>query len=123
MEYQIENRGSYLELILEGTLTRNQILGVLKNTLEEYNQLNYKNLLIDVVNADFSLIRDIDRFFLGKEAALSFGPQSPLDTLIKLAILASKEIYTGFAEMVAKNRGALITVFFEKSEALEWLLT
>jgi hypothetical protein len=41
---------------------------------------------------------------------------------LKVAILVPSKIYTGFAETVAKNRGVFLDIFFEQSEALEWLL-
>ena len=56
-------------------------------------------------------------FFAGEYIAKVLGHP------FKLAALATRELYEdGFAETVAVNRGASILTFFEKEEALEWLL-
>ena len=56
-------------------------------------------------------------FFTGEYVAKVLGYP------FKLASLATREIYgDGFAETVALNRGASVLTFFDKDEALEWLL-
>jgi hypothetical protein len=57
-------------------------------------------------------------FLTGEHIAEAFGHP------FKLASLATREVYgDGFAETVALNRGANVLTFFEKGEALQWLLT
>jgi hypothetical protein len=56
-------------------------------------------------------------FFTGEYIAKVLGHP------FKLASLATRELHgNGFAENVALNRGANVLTFFEKDEALEWLL-
>ena len=59
---------------------------------------------------------DLTRFFTGEHVAKHWGYP------FRVAVLSSRELYTGFAETVALNRGASIRVFFGKEQALEWLL-
>jgi len=73
-------------------------------------------------NKIFLDIRDISkpetemiRFETGKEMAKVWKQR------FRVAILGRHEMINRFAETVAKNRGALVTIFTEESEALEWL--
>ena len=60
---------------------------------------------------------DMTHFFTGEYVA------KILSHPFKLAAIATRELYGGsFAETVALNRGANVLTFFEKEEALEWLL-
>jgi len=58
------------------------------------------------------------KFFTGEYIAKVLGYP------FKLAALATRELYDGgFAENVAVNRGANLLTFFEREDALEWLLS
>jgi len=59
---------------------------------------------------------EMTRFFTGMYIAKTWGHP------FKAAVVASPEVYNGFAEQVAVNRFATFEVFFEEEKALEWLL-
>jgi hypothetical protein len=122
LECQLEIKESYFELVFEGEFNRNQFIGSLKKVLEEYRQIDCNRMLINMNEVDFTYLTAMDRFFLGKDGALLLGYQGPLGRVLKVAALVPNEIYTGFAETVAKNRGAFVDLYFERSKALEWLL-
>jgi hypothetical protein len=90
-----------------------------KQTIEaihdEAGRRGQTRILLDLLGL-MSPRSDLTRYFTGEHVAKHWG--YPL----RVAALSTREIYTGFAETVAVNRGASIRVFFEKEQALEWLL-
>ena len=58
---------------------------------------------------------DLDRFYVGERVAAVVGKK------IMLAVIAHAEEITHFAERVASNRGALISVVSPEPVALAWL--
>lgn len=59
---------------------------------------------------------EVTRFITGKRWAEAF------DNRFRTACWSRPENYTGFGETVAQNRGAIVKVFFERGDALKWLL-
>ncbi len=124
MKTQIEIKGSYLEVKYEGVFNRYLLDESLKDEkiLEEIRLSEINKVLIDLFDVDLTPVGIMDRFYLGKDAALFFGTQGPFSRMMKAAIVIPRELYDGFAETVARNRGAFLRLFFDRSEALEWLL-
>jgi hypothetical protein len=58
---------------------------------------------------------ELTRFLTGEHAARCWPHP------FKTAVVMTRELFNGFAETVAVNRGADFRVFFEREAALEWL--
>ena len=124
MRFQIENKEFYFEIKYEGFFDQEMLITSLgdEKILEEMRALEIDKVLIDLSNVDLTTLKAMDRYYLGKEAALFFGLQGPFKRMMKAAIVMPHEFYDGFAETVARNRGTFLRLFFDRSEALEWLL-
>jgi hypothetical protein len=59
---------------------------------------------------------EMTRFYSGEHIAKMWRPP------LKVAAVAKAELINRFAENVAKNRGALFSVFSDEESALHWLL-
>jgi hypothetical protein len=59
---------------------------------------------------------DVTRYFAGVRWAELFPAR------FRTAFVVMPELYNGFAELVARNRGASVSVFFDEGPARTWLL-
>src|SRR5689334_20183162 len=75
---------------------------------------NFRLLLVDA--RSLSKPEDeLTRFLAGVRWADLF------DGTFRAAFLVTREVYNGFAETVARNRGANVTTFFDEAAARKWL--
>ena len=106
---------SYLFVELSGTWTTDDAKRAIEAIRSEADKRSLKRLLIDC--RKFSKPDcEMTRFFTGEHIALIWARP------FKSVGVLRPEIYNGFAETVALNRGANVKAFFEEEEALEWLL-
>ena len=59
---------------------------------------------------------DVTRYFAGVRWAELFPAR------FRTAFVVTPELYNGFAELVARNRGATVSAFFDEGAARSWLL-
>ena len=106
---------SFLFVELSGTWTTDDAKRAIEAIRGEADKRSLKRLLIDC--RKFSKPdSEMTRFFTGEHIALIWARP------FKSVGVLRPEIYNGFAETVALNRGANVKAFFEEEEALEWLL-
>ena len=115
IELSYRQEPSYLFVELSGTWTTDDAKRAIEAIRSEADKRGLTRLLIDC--RKFSKPdTEMTRFFTGEHIALIWGHP------FKSVGVVRPEIYNGFAETVAINRGANVKAFFEEEEALEWLL-
>jgi hypothetical protein len=75
---------------------------------------NFSKAIVNVIGVEWKSLNAFDKFFLGKQGAELFRG-------VRIAFVMDEEVYDGFAKIVAQNRGAIVGVFFDLDDALEWL--
>jgi hypothetical protein len=81
----------------------------------EADRHNLHRLLVDARGVSIPEGGELDRYLAGVRWADLFPPP------FRAAFLVERAVYNGFAELVARNRGAEIAVFFEEPPARKWL--
>ena len=115
--YSIENRGTYLNLKVEGFYFFKDFIQFPKIILNHsqatgiYRTLFNGSLLQDT---DASIV---DRFFLGEKIA------EVLRHKVKLAIVWPTKDIGRFMEVVAMNRAAYVRIVSSTQTALQWLMS
>ena len=107
---------NYLQMKVTGD-NKNESMKSLEIAFEKCKNKNYKKLLLDFSDVDFKYVQDIDRYDFGNKIADFF----PHPNFIKIAAITKKENYTGFANIIAYNKGANIKTFFKIKDAAKWL--
>ena len=116
LKSNFNKEGDYLLIETEGKCEHNEAVSLLRNIKKRCNEENYKKLLIDIYNVDFSGLQTIDRFDLGDKIAELF-----VNPHVKIAVIINPDKVDNFTKNVARNRFAYIEYFKEKTKALEWL--
>jgi hypothetical protein len=94
--------------------SRDEICTAMKQLKDEADRAGSNRAIFNLIDADGST-SDMDRFFLGAQAAQIFGPR------LKVAVVFPAEGITKFGENVAVNRGAKLAVLPSEKEAMIWL--
>lgn len=107
---------AYLGVELSGMWDDAAVKQIIEAIRDEATRRNQTKIFLDLRNF-LPPAREITRYLTGEYIAKFWGHP------FRVVALAMREYYDGFAEDVARNRGADIRVFFAKDEALKWLLS
>ncbi len=116
MPYSIEKNTEFLKTIYWGTLTNNDIRGVLKNGI---NDLDYTNRIEDM--------RKLEDVSIGFKELLSLTQdleKMELTNTVRVAVLTGSQLQYGIARMfqtILDNSHIKIQIFKNEEEALIWI--
>jgi hypothetical protein len=116
IQYAFEKYNDYLSVTLDGQWTTEAMISALDAMRSEADKLQINKLLIDTVKIS-GPSDEMVRFWTGEHIA------KVLNAPFRLSVIATRQVYNGFGEAVAFNRGAHIKVFFEETPATAWLLS
>ena len=117
MDLKLKIAGDVLTAELSGQLTLGEAAKVCMLACDGAAESGFSTFLLDASAVDGEL-SDMERYQLGKTVAdycVSNGWS------YKVALLGTEPAVTGFAALVASNRGLVATHFRERQKALEWL--
>ena len=115
MEFSFQETADYLTITATGPWTTSEMPWQIERIKDEAESRNYRLLLIDLLNIDYPE-NETTRFISGENVAKLLPPP------FRIAVLSTPEKINRFGENVAVNRGAVMTVFSDKTTALNWLL-
>jgi hypothetical protein len=122
MEYQITIHSDlkYIEIMTKGFLDKDSSLDMAKTISKTMRHHRIKNALIDhrnVTNVSGEVTEIYDRPKLFSLIGVIFG--------IRMAVIIKSDHieHFRFLETVCLNQGYNYTVFYDRSSALEWLLS
>jgi hypothetical protein len=81
----------------------------------EADKSGQHHLFVDARGVTAPVGGELDRYLAGVRWADLFPPP------FRAAFVVQPALYNGFAELVARNRGAEVAVFFEEAPARKWL--
>ena len=108
-------KAEYLIAEVSGQWEKYDAIKTIDTICNEANRRDKTRILIDIRHL-IPPSSDLDYFYTGTYFAKLLCPP------FKTATLWTMEDYSRFAEFVAVNYGAQVASFFEKDEALKWLL-
>jgi hypothetical protein len=114
-ELSFRQEPNYLIMEVSGQWTTDNAKKTVEALHDEAVKQGLTRLLVDMRGLS-KPSNEMTRFLTGEHVA------KILRYSFKVAVVAVREIYSGFAETVALNRGANMAVFFDEATALEWLL-
>jgi hypothetical protein len=117
MDLKLELRDRVLVAEVSGQLTLREALKICKLVCEGAAERGFSTFLLDASAVDGELSA-LERYELGKTIAdycVAHG------WFYRVALLGSETAVTGFAELVAPNRGLVVERFGDRRKALEWL--
>jgi hypothetical protein len=109
------DRGDYLLVTVHGVWTEDFARKVIDTARAEAVNCDRRRILLDLLELSRPE-REFTRYLSGKYLAEAMGSQ------FSIAAFGRPENITRYAETVAQNRGATLTVFTDQESALEWLL-
>jgi hypothetical protein len=112
LSYRQEPNHLFVEV--SGNWTSESAIHVIENVRIEAIKRNITSILFDVRELS-KPDNELTRFVTGEHFAKILCPP------FVSAVLVRSEIYNKFAENVAVNRGAILTVLFDEESALEWI--
>lgn len=113
--YFFEKENDYLRMTVSGEYDYDDFVIYLKIIYAKCeSEGNYK-MILNALNVNGIDIPNIERYYLGVEAA------EHLNYKVKLAVVWHKEYLNYFGETVAINRGAYVSVFSNDESAAKWL--
>jgi hypothetical protein len=104
----------YLFVIGTGRWTTRDAQEAIDSIYVELERRKFTRLLVDVRELS-KPDHEMTRFFTGDHWANVFGEP------FKAAFIMLPDVYNGFGETVAVNRGAALKVFLNEVSAVEWL--
>ncbi|KYK21816.1 hypothetical protein AYK24_08710 [Thermoplasmatales archaeon SG8-52-4] len=117
-EIHFKEHTDYLEIKYIGYNNIKEFFDSLETAFDICKKKNFTNIILDTIEVDFTNVQDMDRFYAGEKIAkVSCFPNN-----IKVAVVGPKKYYTGFADNVATNRGAIIKIFQNKNDAIKWIM-
>lgn len=116
LKIKYHNKAKYLAVEVSGQWEQYDARKAIESIRDAANKRKQTRLFLDSRSLEPSK-SEMTRFFVGEYIAKHWGHP------FRAAVLRlPKSYFGGFVETVAVNRAASIKVFFEKEEALEWLL-
>ena len=112
--FEVSEDAGCVRLVVRGQFSRALFTQLLQRVIEETTARRNPRALIDGRDVPLSM-STITRYEIGVQLADSIGGG------IRLAVLLLPEAVDGFAETVARNRGATVRVFTDEAAALQWL--
>ena len=117
IDIKYHKKTQYLYLTLSGDLQFDKKILEDQTLPEALKIYNCSKVLIDIRKLDVTF-DTLEKYSIGTYfAQLSSSPLK-----VKTAILGKKDFIDAFILTVAKNRGAFFEAFYNKNEAIEWLL-
>lgn len=115
LDYKVIESDDYLLIKFSGQWSDDNVEQFVQTTYDETIKTSHRKVLVDAYDVKGPL-SEMARFFAGLTMAKIWGYK------IKTAVFLPKNIYTGFTETVAVNRGTHARGFTNKEAALDWLL-
>jgi hypothetical protein len=114
LEATFEEADGYLSVRVRGEWTRDAMRRQIQRIADAARDRAHSRVLVDMrgISAPGS---EMDRYHAGLDVAEIWGPR------LKVAAVGTPEVYNGFAETVALNRGACLKATTDADEALRWL--
>ena len=112
--FEVSEDDGCVRLVVRGQFSRALFTQLLQRVIEETTARRNPRALIDGRDVPLSM-STITRYEIGVQLADSIGGG------VRLAVLLLPEAVDGFAETVARNRGATVRVFTDEAAALLWL--
>jgi len=114
MKITYRQESTLLILDISGPWTASGMHEAIGAARAEADKRKCRNLLVDAREISFP-DTEATRFFSGERWAKLF------DARFRAAFIVRPALYNGVAELVARNRGANVAVFFEDGPARKWL--
>lgn len=89
-----------------------------RQVLDDLRQHGLSHLLIDTTDLDMESISHSETQFIGHHIAQTF----PATRDIKIAFIVNPATQKELFDVIARRGGTKLSVFAEKSDALDWLL-
>ena len=115
----IHDDPKYAEVITRGLADKDSSLNMAQTIISEMKAKKIKKILIDhrnLENVAGSILDIYERPKLLKDSGVELG------TKIALVIKPEHSEHFKFFETVCLNQGFLISIFFDKEEAISWLI-
>ena len=116
LKSNIIDEGDYLNVEISGKFEFDEAVALLEQVRNRCIDDNFKKIILDVLDVDFTTFETMQRFNIGEKMAELF-----IDPIVKIAVVLNLANVDTFPKLVARNRFAYIESFEDKSKAIEWL--
>ena len=119
IEYRTALNSDYAQLICHGTFSKQELLDVFDKAIEFAAQNGKEAVLVDIGNVEGEPTT-AERIDMGVQAA---EIQLAKDTIVALAVIGNEPLIDPerLGETVALSRCAVLKVFTDMEEAINWL--